>query len=404
MQLVRSFAVALIVTSISLVLHLCNAPLFAPSIKGHLEHLSNGSSATVSGGSHAVVGVIDVASLALPNESVPTKAVEYVATRPFADTVFAVLSDGIMEQRLSAALSTWLRDSFHTFVFFTNVSHSRRVAVEYEGMPNVSVVFLTPPSPEVRTANWKNLPIIQHLGKTETLSFLEAKALPTTRQGQYSGRPLWFSIVDDDTYLLGPAVSFLLQNFTATLRNEDVELQHLAAMEGKRSSLYVGHRVVHCQRCRTVSKRFPFAFGGNGIFMSVALVVSLARLASTCGHLSSLPGDEQVGGCIHKHKLATLTHIAAGTETISMAFGDKAAEVLVEPFPYSFHRIKHRRWANDLHELEMQYPRKILMWQHLAQFFLVDRAAHYNTPELIFQETLNTSQVQAFLAARKGSG
>ena len=202
--------------------------------------------------------------------------------------------------------------------------------------------------------------------------------------------PLWYVIVDDDTYLLGPAVVHVLRPFTTAIEQDP------------QTRIFAGHTVVRCKNCRTKSKRFSFAFGGNGIFLSKGVVDDLApRVADCSAQFFGLPGDEQVGGCIAKFRIANLQHLSVGTETMFMAFGDKAEEVLPEsPFPYSFHRIIRPQWAIHLRELENRFSGQILRWKEIFDFFLVEHASEYHTVRLIFQETENTTQVVKYLRER----
>lgn len=319
---------------------------------------------------------IVLSELKINNQPVPTAAVQ---GELFRDMVFGVLSDGTLETRLSSALATWLRDTFHTFVYFSDVDVSRRSAPKFQ-RSNVTVVFLPPP-PAFKFGNWKNLLIVKHFQSSEAQTLLSAR-----REQQH---PLWYVIVDDDTYLLAPAVHHILLGYSRMLRNDSSQ------------SFYLGHTVIHCQRCRTASKRFPFAFGGNGIFMSRALVETLSTVASRCASVfQALPGDEQIGGCVHMFRLAKLIHMSVGTETFAMAFGDKKEVLLESPFPFSFHRIKFPDWHKDMRELELRHPGKVLSWKTIAEYFMVELASRYNRKELVFQEDINTTEVQKFLAAR----
>lgn len=325
---------------------------------------------------------IDVKHLKIHNGFVPDAVPEgYDPASAFSSTVFGVLSDGILATRLEAAFQSWLRQSYHTFVFFSDIPLSREVGPRFE-RPNVTMVYLTPP-PSFKFGNWKNLPIIQHLASTE------AQKLIVTSGRVGRERPLWYVVVDDDTYLLAPAVHSILSPFEAQL-TQDPTLR-----------LFLGHTVIHCLRCKTASKRFPFAFGGNGIFMSAALLHELASKIDSCRPLfHALPGDEQVGGCIHRYRLATLKHMSVGTETFAMAFGDKKEVLLESPFPFSFHRIKFSAWHRDMHRLERRHEGKILSWEVIAAYFMDELRDVYNIKELVFQEDINTTEVQRFLATR----
>jgi hypothetical protein len=264
-------------------------------------------------------------------------------------------------------------------LYFSDVPLSRDVAPQYNNGINVTLVLLEVPQ-GARWGSWKNLLILQHMGSPETLSRFERNP------GSSARAPLWFVIVDDDTYLLGPAVEFSLRGATKKIREEVSVGIHAS----KRSKLYLGHTVIHCERCRHPSKRFPFAFGGNGIFMSSALLHSIAKWLPGCIQtLRALPGDVQIGGCIARSRLANLIHLSVGTEQPPQAFGDKIDVVMEHPFPFSFHRIKDPGWAEDLFELERRHPRRILLWADIAPYYLIELGPQYNRRKLIFRETWN---------------
>jgi hypothetical protein len=301
----------------------------------------------------------------------------------FRDILFGVLSDGVLQHRLHAALSTWLRDSFHTFIYFSDIPSSREVSAAFESF-NTSVVFLKPP-PSFRFGNWKNLPILQHLADVGTQTMLRRRGAGARRK-----MPRWYVVVDDDSYLLQPAVTHVLAEMS---REVDARPD---------ARIYAGHTVVRCQTCRNVNKRFPFAFGGNGIFLSHGLLLALAKVIPQCVSVfATLPGDEQVGGCIHRFHLARLNHLAVGTETFAMAFGDKI-EVLAEaPFPFAFHRITTPSWHLDMAALEARYRGQILSWPVIADYFMEELGGKYNREALVFRETVNTTAVQTFLSKRR---
>lgn len=330
-----------------------------------------------------VQGVIDWKSLPMNRNDVPKAD---WSAHGFRHIVFGVLSDGILEHRLRAAFESWLRDSFHTFVYFSDVPLSRR-SVNAFHRDNVSVVLLTPP-PSFHSGNWKNLPIVQHFSSPDAQQVIQR----TQRLRPTADAPLWYVIVDDDSYLLQPAVAFVLQKHNARLKVEP------------QANVFAGHTVVRCQRCRNAHKRFSFAFGGNGIFLSTGLMMALAARVPECSQIFSiLPGDEQVGGCIHKFSLAKLDHLSVGTETFAMPFGDKTEVLLESPFPFAFHRITIPEWHKDMSRLEKRHPGRILSWPTIAEYFMDELRETYNREEHVFRETRNESKVQSYLRMRKQS-
>jgi hypothetical protein len=324
-------------------------------------------------------GVVDWRTLPINRGDVSRKD---WGSASFRNIVFAVLSDGVLEHRLRAAFGSWLRDSYHTLVYFSDIPQSRLSAKQFR-RSNITIVLLTPP-PSFRFGNWKNLPIVQHLASKETQHLLASK-------GTAEEAPRWYVIVDDDSYLLQPAVAFVLRPL-----NDQLALD-------SNQNIFAGHTVIRCQKCRNLNKRFPFAFGGSGIFLSRGLLFSLAARIAQCSHaFSSLPGDEQIGGCIHKFSLAKLHHLSVGTETFAMPFGDKRDVLLESPFPYAFHRITIPSWHNDMAALEQRHPGKILPWPVIAEYFMDELGGKYNVAEHVFRETINESSVQQYLQQRRG--
>lgn len=379
------------------------------------------------------------------NRTIAPSVAAYRHEAGLGRVVVGVLSDGVLQTRLRAALSTWLQTAFHVFVFFTDVEASRRVKAELEdaqqqqeappaggrnanasraaavARDRVTIVLLPLPAERGPFSVWKNFAIVEYWNRPETLKRLfvdllrgegadgrrnETEDTTSNTQKQTTQKrhpPLFFCIADDDSYILGPAMAYHLAGHTAALdrafplRRVGTTIDDFrpTALGGGGSLLladaavaprvYTGHIVQHCSKCRHPGKKFYFIYGGNGIFLSLdALLLLQPHMASCVKTLRLLPGDTQVGGCIHKHRIATAVDILVGVELPTSAFGSYPQFTAQAPFPWAFHRVKDPVLAQHIYALERRYPGQILVWDWIGRYFLEELGWRYQQKKWLF--------------------
>jgi hypothetical protein len=344
---------------------------------------------------------------------------------PWSSYIFGVLTDPDMYvARLQPAMETWLRDTQHTYLYLSDTPQSRLFVEDFEKKHetqfrvhrNITPVLLRQREGEAEVGGaWKNIPALQHLQ-----SEIEIRQSFALSVGWWY--PLWYVLIDDDTYLMADPVDRLTtqiikEQSSAVDAKEQLQNGRGAANTGpgrkgagsgvsdsaeetvkgtplrstrppdinpipsfEKVPIYAGHLVLHCSTCKTAAKRFQFVFGGNGIFMNAEAV---KQLAAACGSRKAprFAGDVRLGYCA---KLAGIRPIpmVVGTETMFSALGDNRAAIDEGPYPFAFHRLVHASWFHDVRELEMAAPPKHKQvwpcWHDVAQWFLVKKRAKFN--------------------------
>lgn len=197
-------------------------------------------------------------------------------------------------------------------------------------------------------AAWKPWSVVLFLARRGTQRFLVEKArfllLQRHKEGQVghegssthfpssasSPSPLWYAILDDDTYALRYSLAYTLEPHTRELLGQwlaEGAQRRRASQQPEPSGqtppnplyFYGGHVITYCPLCNP-KKHFPFAFGGSGIFMSrdAALALADPAVVEECRNLFfRIAGDEQLGGCIARSgRIAALhsANVRAGAE------------------------------------------------------------------------------------------
>ena len=349
---------------------------------------------TMRGASSRAPVLVNLQALSI-NRTITAEVKNFEDRQGLRHFVFGIMSDGVLKDRLVAALSTWLRTACRVFVFFTDVEASRAAKPEIEKMfPRELVTVVLLPLPEERGpfSTWKNLAIVEYWTRPEVLeSIFQA---PSTGPSL----PLVFCIADDDSYILAPATSFHMSEHISRLK-----IAHAARLQQQQRHkswsaeslvlqnttlaprIYLGHIVAHCSKCRHVSKRFSFIYGGNGIFLSADVLLQLRRYLPQCKKtFLMLPGDTQIGGCIHRNRIANPVDLLVGTELVTACFGSYPEFAIQAPFPWAFHRVKDPSHARDIDRLEQRHLGKILVWDVLGKYFLEELGSKYQQEKWLF--------------------
>ena len=293
-------------------------------------------------------------------DSVPSVGAEHsgVGHQSWRRVVFAILSDPpFVDARLRPMLRTWLTDTHRTHLFFTKNASTRMSVADVLGQDasprsDVSLEYIAPPPSLAAHPNaaWKNYPIARFLAATYA-------------SGNSSTDPEWFVTIDDDTYLLAAAVAH--------------HLHRIAAASPPAAPLYAGHHVLACALCRTKAKRFPFAFGGSGIFLNhAALHILNSRLDRCAPRYTVGAGDERVGACFRDAGVPLIA-VDGGCESVLTALGEgRSLFLTTSAFPYAFHRIKTPAAALSLYDAERLAGERsselmvVLSWARIASHFL----------------------------------
>ena len=282
---------------------------------------------------------------------VPIRECEVIPARPFANIVFGVLSDkASIQKRLLWCLRTYLVDTKMTIIYFSDIPESRKAADVLRRDPvvrrgwgkNITYEFLSPPGNLTRHPNgaWK----VRYMIKDMRKKILGGRFFSKKAEGggeNAVARPQWYAIIDDDTYLVAPAVHIWLSSILRQSRPDEM--------------LWAGHLSRYCDLCVNRKKAFPFVFGGDGIFLSERAVVNVGAIVDECEpSAGNIAGDERLGYCFFKRLHVKPIGMPGGVESVFAAVGQDVLPVVHDsPFPCAFHRIRESQWFEEIHRLEI---------------------------------------------------
>lgn len=385
----------------------------------------------------------------------------------FSEMVAGIISDGKFSDRIDLLLGIkrkddnleevgWLKNTFHTFLMFDDrqqLSHKRgylyggQIVCPKNGSSNgnqfspellnaaVTVEYIEANDKLRKAPNaaWKPWSTLLFFASERVQRYLldkeihKKKASNANTLTEEDRSPLWYAILDDDAFTFAYHLIFVLEPYTAQLRI------HHANKQATPFYFYGGHRITYCPTC-SPRKRFPFVFGGNGIFLSRDAVVALAAPAvvAECRELfSQIAGDEQLGGCVARsltlkslheenirNRSASQNRSYFGFEAIDLFQGavyDTPSYTLgyhylhslpLAPFPISFHHVKDETdvrllssiesaWFNILDQIPTDRTlnksnaiQPLIPWTFLAGLLLGD---HVYSTSAVINSSLLTS-------------
>lgn len=309
----------------------------------------------------------------------PQRVVIPTPARRHLDPIYCVLATPkLVYTRLLPLLTTSLADAPLVYVFFrkTNISYTAVAAVERglqsaEGQGyrsnRVRVVELDGPNGKfINVAafirnSWMDMEIVAFLGR-EYLGPMPPTPLDVVPADTMSK---WFTVIDDDSYVLTPATTAALHSATQlVLKNQSLPPAPntmVPIMVGKLlihqkkgiRKIQTGRHVVTKPRSSAPPDRF--AAGGGGISFNIG---ALAAMYSTRTYYACIAKYKQGGGDIRLSKCLVneggahfVENSCFSWDTPMRALGEQRLDKIA-PFPCSFHRMRNTHWYYMLGAVE----------------------------------------------------
>ena len=309
-------------------------------------------------------------------------------------TVCILATPMLVYDRLLPLITTSLVNAQTVYVFFrkTNVSHAAVAAVEgglraaqAQGVrfDHVHVVELDGPNAaNIHTRffvrnSWMDMEVVSFLGRE-----LFGPLTPVVPQIPTDMRGRWFTIIDDDSYLLMPAVRVALYSATQTLlTNKSMPTSPhttLPLVVGKLMSeqrkgirkLQIGARRVTVPRSRRPPEQF--AAGGAGISFNIAALGAIYTKSVFHPCIAKYMhggGDVRISRCLFVEGRASfVTSDCFSWDTPMRALGEQQLN-RTSPYPCSFHRMRKSAWYFRLGAVERARHPQLVTWGDLQLNF-----------------------------------
>lgn len=188
----------------------------------------------------------------------------------------------------------------------------------------------------------------------------------------------WYSIIDDDTYILGKSTRHILAEYTAnaSLMAEPIYLGDTLSW-GKGG----GWRLVKNQRTKkktlvpsTRRRPVDFVVGGSGIFINRAAARAIQPHLAACMQQYFHPaGDIRLGACMGDHNISMVRRKEFIKDVVFRAVGELQLYTRPDrPFPASFHRFRAPAWYRSMARVEAaKAPADLVTWSDLRAFYTV---------------------------------